>query len=384
MNRIYLDNSSSSFPKAPGVGKTMEAYLTGNGCNLSRGGYETAYSLAQQVLAVREKLCALFGFDAPERVIFTPGATHSLNYLMQGLLRPGDHVIVSSMEHNAVVRPLIWIRDRSGVESEVIPCNKFGQMDPDKLEKAIRPNTRAVVLTHASNVCGTIMPLAETGDICARHGVFFIADTAQTAGVIPLDFYRMKLSALAFAGHKGLLGPQGIGGFLIDGELAHALNPLIMGGTGSVSSSEAMPDFLPDKFEPGTLNLPGILGLGAALDFVRQTGIDRILDHEQRLAGQFLSAVSEMDGIRIAGLPGTQGRCAVVSLDFTRQDNAEIAYLLDSQYGISTRCGLHCAPWAHKTLGTFPRGTVRFSFGYFNTEQEVSKAIEAVAALSLA
>lgn len=378
MRRIYLDNGSTSFPKAPGVGDAMKEYLESNGCNLSRGGYASAYSLAGEVLAVREELASLFHFDQVTNVVFTPSVTYSLNFLLKGLLRPGDHVITSSMEHNAIARPMAYARDHGQVELTVLPCSQQGELTVQTVEQAIRPNTRLVVMTHASNVCGTLLPLKEVGEVCGRHQVFFIADTAQSAGVEPIDFYEMNLSALAFTGHKGLLGPQGIGGFLIADELAEAIVPVIQGGTGSISDQEVMPEFLPDKFEAGTVNIPGILGLGAALKFLKKEGVHQIRSREQELTNRFLSGVVGMKGIRVAGKENMEHRAGIVSLDFLNQDNGEVAYLLDSQYGISTRCGMHCAPWAHRTLSTYPQGTVRFAFGWANTKDEVDAALEAV------
>lgn len=377
MRRVYLDNGSTSFPKAPGVGRAMMEYIEDIGCNVGRGGYHSSYSLAEQILNVREKLCKLFNFDKESNVIFTPNVTYSLNILIDGLLKCGDHVLITSMEHNAVARPIEAAKNR-GVEVDIVKCNVEGQIDLSDLESKIRPDTKAVVMQHGSNVCGTLMPVEKVGAVCRKHGIFFIVDAAQTAGVFPLDIERMNMDALAFTGHKGLLGPQGIGGFLIKDNLAHSVTTKIHGGTGSISESIVMPDFLPDKFEPGTLNIPGIIGLSAALNYIEAKGLDSIREIELLLTKTFLAYMNKRSGIKVIGLDGIEGRCPIVSLDFDNRDNAEIAFRLDNEFGIMTRCGLHCAPMAHRTLNTYPNGTVRFAFGHFNTEEEVEYAIEAI------
>lgn len=380
MRKVYLDNGSTSFPKAPGVGSVIKEYLENVGCNIGRGGYESSYSLAERIFNTKEKLCNLFSFNQESNVVFTPNVTYSLNFVIGGLLHSGDHVIISSMEHNAVARPIEAARMR-GVNVSIVKCDNKGRLNPKDLEDLIRADTKAVVLMHGSNVCGTLMPLTEVGAICKKYGVFFIVDTAQTAGVFPLDMDEMQIDGLAFTGHKGLLGPQGIGGLLLREKLGSAISPIIYGGTGSMSDSLLMPEFLPDKLEAGTLNLPGILGLSAALDYIEKTGIDTIRKKELALTEIFLKAMKNHKEIKVIGLDGIEGRCSIVSLDFPNRDNAEIAYQLDGEYGIMTRCGLHCAPLAHKTLGTFPQGTVRFAFGHFNTEEEVQYAVNAIYSL---
>ncbi|MEG1380847.1 MAG: aminotransferase class V-fold PLP-dependent enzyme, partial [Ruthenibacterium sp.] len=303
--------------------------------------------------------------------------TASLNILLQGLLHAGDHVITTSMEHNAVMRPLAALQ-KNGVEVTVLPCDAAGTLSPDALLAALRPNTRAMVMTHASNVCGTLLPIAQFGRICREHAVFLMVDTAQTAGVVPLDMQKMHIDALAFTGHKSMLGPQGIGGFLLTDALAAVLQPTVFGGTGSFSDKETMPEMLPDKFEAGTLNLPGIYGLAAALAWIRETGMDAIREKEQALTRQMLCGLAQFHDVFVAGVPDEKERAAVISIDCIGKDNAEIAYRLEQEYGVLTRCGLHCAPRAHKTLGTFPQGTIRFSLGYWNTSQQVEYALAAL------
>lgn len=385
--RIYLDNAATSFPKPASVPAAMTDFMTNVGANIGRGSYESAYDAGMLVYDVRDRLCRLFGGPDPSQVVFTMNVTMSLNMLIKGLLRPGDHVLVSSMEHNAVMRPLVQL-EKEGISFTRLPCLPDGSLPvtegAPELGKYLRENTRAVIMTHASNVCGTVLPAREIGAFCKKNGLVFILDTAQTAGVLPVDMKEMNIDALAFTGHKGLLGPQGIGGFLLRKGLADRIRPLIAGGTGSISHTEIMPDFMPDRFESGTLNLPGIAGLGAGLRFVEENGLTAICDHELMLTGLFLEGLlplEEAERIRILGKKDLAGRTGVVSLQPTELDPAEAAYRLDAEFGIQTRVGLHCAPSAHKTLGTFPAGTIRFSFGFFNTPEDVETALAALKAI---
>lgn len=385
MQKIYLDQAATSYPKAPGTAVAVYRYMTECGCNVSRGGYAGAYSAEELVYDTRVLLCRLFGCDERDskKVVFTKNVTESLNVLLKGLLRAGDHVLVSSMEHNAVMRPLGQLA-KQGIRVTRVPCAGDGSMDPADLETRIEKDTRAVIMLHASNVCGTVLPAAEIGTICRARGIRFILDTAQTAGALPLNMDGMGIDALAFTGHKGLLGPQGTGGFLIREEMAAELEPLITGGTGSISHTEDVPDFLPDRFEAGTPNLPGIAGLNASLSWLLAQPEGSLLTHELKLTARFLLGmeVLEAEGLlRIIGKHGTEGRTGVVSIVPLHLDPAELAFRLDERYGIATRVGLHCAPAAHQTLGTWPAGTVRFSFGAFNTEAETDEAARAVAVL---
>ena len=380
-DRIYFDQASTSFPKAPGVAKAMYAYLTSLGTNVNRGCYEDAYAAEETVFNTRKLLAQLFHFPLTKNVILTGNITQSLNMLLKGLLRPGDHVLVSSMEHNAVMRPLVQL-SRDGISFDRIPCRRDGTMILEQAEAMIRPSTKAIITLHASNVCGTHMPLAELGDICHRHHLFFLADTAQTAGIFPLDMEQLHIDGLAFTGHKGLRGPQGTGGFLISGQLADQMEPLISGGTGSVSHTEEVPSFLPDRFEPGTPNLPGIFGLHAALKELTPLSMEHIRTKELSLTGYFLEKLMELDPsekhIRIIGRMDLSMRSAVVSIQTLDEDMASVAWHLDHDYHIMTRVGLHCAPNAHKTLGTYPVGTIRFSFGPQNTNNEIDFCIRAL------
>lgn len=379
MNRIYLDQASTSFPKAPGVAQAMTDYLTMNGVNVNRGCYSSAYSAEEVIYETRQLLAELFHFSKCKNVIFTPNVTTSLNFILKGFLKPGDHILVSAMEHNAVMRPVVQLAS-SGISFDRIPCRTDGSMILEKVEELIRPETKAIVTLHASNVCGTRMPLDALGEICQRHQLYFVVDSAQTAGIVPINMDKMHIDALAFTGHKGLRGPQGTGGFLVSQELAEQMEPLISGGTGSVSHTEEIPDFMPDRFESGTPNLPGIYGLHEALLYLKTHSLQAINEKELSLTGYFLEQLQALDDtgrhIRIIGKKDLTDRNAVVSIQTPEIDMSQVAWQLDNEYGVMTRVGLHCAPNAHKTLGTYPAGTIRFSFGPENTKNELDFAIQ--------
>ena len=379
MNRIYLDQASTSFPKAPGVAQAMVDYQTMNGVNVNRGCYSSAYSAEEVIYETRQLLAELFHFSKCKNVIFTPNVTTSLNCILKGFLKPGDHILVSAMEHNAVMRPVVQLAS-SGISFDRIPCRTDGSMILEKVEELIRPETKAIVTLHASNVCGTRMPLDARGEICQRHQLYFVVDSAQTAGIVPINMDKMHIDALAFTGHKGLRGPQGTGGFLVSQELAEQMEPLISGGTGSVSHTEEIPDFMPDRFESGTPNLPGIYGLHEALLYLKTHSLQAINEKELSLTGYFLEQLQALDDtgrhIRIIGKKDLTDRNAVVSIQTPEIDMSQVAWQLDNEYGVMTRVGLHCAPNAHKTLGTYPAGTIRFSFGPENTKNELDFAIQ--------
>lgn len=372
---VYLDNGATSFPKAPGVGEAMLDYVNNIGANVNRSTYEASSEAEMVLIECRERLCTLFGTEDITHAVFTPGMTAGLNMLLKGFLSPGDHVIVSSLEHNAMMRPLRQL-EAQGVEFSRIPADSRGITDPKDILPLIRPNTRLVAIMHASNVCGTLLPVKEISDICRERGLPVILDAAQTAGHYPVNMKELGLSALCVPGHKGLLGPQGIGALMLDEEFAKRVEPLISGGTGSASDSDLLPPYMPDRFESGTLNIPGIFGLNAALGFILEKGVDTLRAHEEGLTRRFIDGLEGLP-LRLAGTKEINKRVGVISIDFTGRDNAEVAYELDKR-GIMTRCGLHCAPSAHKTLGTFPQGTVRFSIGYANAECDVDAAISAI------
>lgn len=381
MNTIYLDNGATSFPKPPAVAQAMLQYMTEVGASINRGVYGSAQAAGMTTLMLREGLCRLFHHSDPTHCVLTGGNTMGLNMVLRGWLRPGDHCLVSSVEHNAVMRPLHDLAEQ-GVTFDRIPCDRDGHLNPADIPALIRPNTRLLVMAHGSNVSGAVQDAMAVGAICHEHGIPFVLDAAQTAGHWPIDFEAMHLSALSVPGHKGLMGPSGIGALLLSADFAKNLTPILTGGTGSASDSEAQPDYMPDKFESGTPNLPGIYGFHAAVDFILDTGVEVLQERERQLTKYFLDKLRDVKDIRLAGPWDLENRVGVISVDFAQVDNAEAAYRLEQDYGILTRCGLHCAPSAHKTLGTFPQGTVRFSVGHYTTETEIDTAVQAIAEIA--
>ena len=381
MNTIYLDNGATSFPKPPAVAQAMLQYMTEVGASINRGVYGSAQAAGMTTLMLREGLCRLFHHSDPTHCVLTAGNTMGLNMVLRGWLRPGDHCLVSSVEHNAVMRPLHDLAEQ-GVTFDRIPCDRDGHLNPADIPALIRPNTRLLVMAHGSNVSGAVQDAMAVGAICHEHGIPFVLDAAQTAGHWPIDFEAMHLSALSVPGHKGLMGPSGIGALLLSADFAKKLTPILTGGTGSASDSEAQPDYMPDKFESGTPNLPGIYGFHAAVDFILDTGVEVLQERERQLTKYFLDKLRDVKDIRLAGPWDLENRVGVISVDFAQVDNAEAAYRLEQDYGILTRCGLHCAPSAHKTLGTFPPGTVRFSVGHYTTETEIDTAVQAIAEIA--
>lgn len=376
MNYVYLDNGATSYPKAPGVAESMSDYILNVGTNVGRGSYELSYKTENIVYETRELICQLFNFNKPENVIFTKNITESMNVLIKGLLKEGDHVIVSSMEHNAVMRPLNSLKDK--VEFTKAKCNILGELEIENVISSIKPNTKAIIMSHASNVCGTILDLEKVGQICKENNIFFIIDSAQTAGFLDIDFQKLNADAIGFTGHKSLLGPQGIGGFIVNDKMVNEMNTLIEGGTGSLSDSEIQPDYMPDKFESGTLNIPGIYGLHTSLKYLLDYGLNNIRENEIQLLDKFLEGISKINTIKPIGKRTSNGRSPVVSIDFIHNDNGLVAHELSKEYHIMTRSGLHCAPSAHKTLGTFPQGTVRFSLSHFTTLKEIEYSIDSI------
>lgn len=377
---VYLDNAATSYPKAPGVASAMADYVEKVGATINRSSYASAQEAGLVTLSLRERLCRLFNHPDPTHAVLTPGATAGLNMVIKGLLRPGDHCLVSSMEHNAVMRPLVQL-EREGVAFERIPCDAQGRLRLEALPGMIKLNTRFVVMAHGSNVCGTVQDAEAVGKICRERSVPFALDAAQTAGHIEVDFERFGLAALVVPGHKGLLGPQGIGALLLDADFARRLTPLVAGGTGSASDSEELPGWMPDRFESGTPNMPGVYGWEAALGWLENTGIETLENHEKTLSKRFLEGIYGLKNVKLYGATVPEGRTGVFSVGFLNCDNAEAAWRLEREFGILTRCGLHCAPSAHKTLGSFPEGSVRFSTGWANTEADIDAALSAIAAI---
>ncbi len=381
MKTIYLDNAATSFPKPPEVAERINEYITRVGATINRSVYGAATEAGMIAYSLRERLCRLFNFSDPRHVVLSGGNTLALNMIIKGFLKPGDHVIVSSMEHNAVMRPLVQL-EAEGVSFDRAPCDKEGIMDLDAFSFLFKENTKLVLISHASNVGGGLQDAEAIGRICKAKGVPFVLDAAQSAGHYPLDFEATGLSGMTVPGHKGLLGPQGIGAMLLRPEFAKQLKPLIAGGTGSASDSEIQPEYMPDRFESGTSNMPGIYGFEAALAFVEKIGVDALREHESRLTGRFIEGVRNIPALRLLGPAEREKRVGVISVDCPALDNAELSYELETCYGILTRCGLHCAPGAHKTLGSFPGGSVRFSLSCFNTEEDVDAAIKALRELT--
>ena len=389
MKQIYLDNASTTFPKPREVADAVYQYMTGVGSNIGRGGYASAYAAEEAVFNMRQLLCDFFGGEDAKNVVFTKNVTEALNVIIRGLLEKGEHVLVSAMEHNAVMRPLQLLGREleAGEEAPAdaisfsrIPCDSEGNLELEALPRLVQQRTKAVIMTHASNVCGTLLPIDKVGDFCKQRGLLFIVDSAQSAGVFPINMQQLHIDALAFTGHKGLLGPQGIGGFVLREHMVTKLTPLIVGGTGSLSHTEKTPRFMPDKFEAGTLNLPGIMGLAAGVSWLKERGLASIRAHELALTEQLLAGLQglEQQGLlRIVGRKDLKQRTSVVSIAGTQLDIAMLAHKLNAEYGIATRVGLHCAPNAHKTLGTYPTGTLRFSMGWHNTEAEIATALNA-------
>jgi cysteine desulfurase family protein len=376
---IYFDNAATSWPKAPEVLAAMAQCLAEAGGNPGRSGHRLSIAAARVVEETRELLADLFNAGDPSRIVFTQNATHALNVALYGLLHSGDHLVTTSVEHNSVMRPLRHLETR-GVEVTVVSCRQDGTLQVDDVRRALRPDTRLLVTTHASNVLGTVMPVGELVDAAHDVGALCLVDASQTAGAIPIDVERTGVDLLAFTGHKALLGPTGTGGLFIRPGLEPA--PLIRGGTGSDSDREFQPAFHPDVHESGTLNVTGIAGLGAGVRFLRSVGIDAVVAHERALVAQFREAVASVPGVTVYGPKDGANRCGVVSFNLAGVSSSEVTQILDDSFGIMARAGLHCAPSAHHTAGTFPAGTVRFAFGWFNTSDEIATATEALSELA--
>lgn len=372
---VYLDNAATSWPKAPCVIRAMEDYLSHGGGSPGRAAHGKSLDSARMVYNVRDLLSSMFNATATDRVVFTKNATEALNLILFGFLNTGDHVVTSSMEHNAVMRPLRQL-ETCGVKLSVVRCDRQGNLNPDEVKKALNPETRLIMVAHASNVSGTIQPIEEIGAVAKGAGVRFAVDAAQTAGVCPINTQSAGIDFLAFTGHKSLGGPQGTGGLILGPEVD--LRPLIFGGTGSASESELQPIFLPDKLESGTLNAIGLAGLGAALGDLLTFGVENALPHERRLMKLFREGLRELPGIEVYGPEQPDQSVGVLSLNVAAVPCADVGVRLEREFGILTRTGLHCAPAAHHSLGTFGRGTVRFSVSRFSTEADILAALEAL------
>jgi cysteine desulfurase family protein len=381
MDILYFDNAATTWPKPPGTLQAMIRYQETVGGSPGRSAHRLSIEAARIVYDTREAVADLFGINDPLRIAFTKNATEGLNIAIQGILKPGDHCVTSGMEHNSVMRPLRAM-EAKGVDLTVVPCQTDGTLNPADVEAVIRPKTRLIVLIHASNITGTLMPVAEVGTIARRHGIPLLVDAAQTAGALPIAVNTMNIDLLAFTGHKSLFGPQGTGVLYIRKGLDEQIAPLMMGGTGSRSEFEEQPDFMPDKYESGTQNAIGLAGLGAGIGFIRNAGVEVIRQKEMTLTKAFLDGAGALKGVRLFGPQDVEKRTAVVSFNIDGMVPSETAMRLDEDYGILCRPGLHCAPLAHRTAGTFPQGTVRFSFGYYNTLDHVQTALQAIDEIS--
>ncbi len=380
---IYLDNAATSWPKPPQVLAAMARFLTEVGANPGRSGHRLSVEAGRIVYAAREAVAELFHAPDPLRVVFGMNATEGLNLALRGLLRPGDHVVTSSMEHNSVMRPLRAL-ERERVSVTVVPCSPEGFLDPQAVLSALRPETRLVVLNHASNVTGTLLPVTEVGRALHRMGgPLLLVDAAQSGGAVPIDMQADGIDLLAFTGHKSLYGPTGTGGLIIGDRVPlEEFRPLIRGGTGSRSEREEQPDFLPDMCESGTPNAVGLAGLEAGVRWVLERGVEALRAHEVELTQRLSDGLREIPGVTVYGPDDARLRTAVVSFNIAGMEPSEVGMRLDEEYGIMCRVGLHCAPAAHRTIGTFPAGTVRFALGAFTTREEVDAALRAVARLA--
>jgi cysteine desulfurase family protein len=374
---IYLDNAASSWPKPKATWQAMEYFMRSVGANPGRSGHRLSIEAGRILIDAREALAELFGVSDSLRICLTKNATEALNIVIHGTLQGGDHCITTSMEHNSVMRPLRAL-EKKGVEVTAVFCHPSGELDPREIEKAIKKNTKLIVMTHASNVVGTVMPVAEVGAIARRSGVLFCIDASQTAGAWPIGVEAMELDFLAFTGHKALYGPQGTGGLYIRKGLENDLAPLLQGGTGSRSEFQEQPDFMPDKYESGTPNTVGFAGLAAGARFCLAHGVAKIKAKEQELTRLLIEGLKAIPVVTIYGCQDATRQVAIVSFTISGLSTSDLTMQLDEKFGIMSRPGLHCAPAAHKTIGTLGAGTVRLSAGYFTTKKEIAAALEAI------
>lgn len=375
---IYMDNAATTMQKPEAVIDAVVTAMSSMG-NAGRGAHAASLSASRVIYDTREKLGRLFGAENPKQIVFTANSTESLNIAIKGLLKPGDHVITTMLEHNSVLRPLYEL-EQKGTALTIVKSNPKGTLDYQDIEDAIEANTKAIVCTHASNLTGNLIDIKRVGEIAKAHQVTLIVDASQTAGVFPIDVQEMNIDILCFTGHKGLLGPQGTGGMYVREGIE--LEPLKSGGSGVLTYSKTHPKEMPTALEAGTLNGHGIAGLGAAVSYLEKTGIDQIRAKEQKAMWLFYEGVKEIPNIKIYGDFETKERCAIVTLNIGDYDSSEVSDELLMTYGISTRPGAHCAPLMHEALGTVEQGAVRFSFSHYTTDEEVKIAVEAIKELA--
>jgi len=376
---VYLDNAATSWPKPESVYRAMVEFSKENGANPGRSGHRMAMRSSEKIMECRENLARLFGIPDPLRIVFTSNGTEAVNLALKGLLMPGDHVLMSGMEHNAVARPLKKL-ESAGVKLAVLKTDPEGRVDSADAARQIRRSPKLLVVTHASNVTGTVNDLVSLGRLAKEHNVVFMVDAAQTAGNTPIHVGEANIGLLAFPGHKGLLGPQGTGGLYVGAGIV--LDTLKEGGTGSLSESLTQPDFLPDRHESGTLNTPGIAGLNEGIKFILDKGIGKIRNHEKQLTGYMLEGLAEIKEVKVYGSSDMKHRTGVISITVGKKDCHEVCAELDEKYDIAARGGLHCAFLAHKTMGTLGTGTIRFSVGIFNTVENIQQALSAIGAIA--
>lgn len=378
---IYLDNSATSWPKPRDVYLSVVDAIKIYGANPGRAGHKMSIAASEEIFKCRMAVADFFGIDDPSKVIFTLNATDSLNIAIKGILKENDHVVVSSMEHNSVLRPIFALSQEKGITYDIVWGNIYGFVSAEEIEKAIKPNTALIILNHASNVCGTVNPIRQVGEIARKHHIPFLVDASQSAGILPIDVKRDNIDILATAGHKGLYGPVGTGILYIKD--ASIVNALKEGGTGSNSMDLKQPDILPDKFESGTLNTVGIMGLSSGINFINKVGIDEIFYHEKKLTGMMIERLAFINGVSVYGYLHTENRLGVVSFNVSGLDSVEVAKYLDERYDIAVRAGYHCAYTAHQTIGSEALGTVRASVGVFNTMNDVEILCNAVREIKL-
>lgn len=372
---IYLDNAATTFPKPESVYAKMDDCMRNYCANPGRSGHKMAMESARVVEETRDIIAKLFNIKNPMDVVYTFNATDSLNLAIKGFLKPGDHVITTTMEHNSVLRPIMEL-ENIGVEHTFVQADEEGRVDPKDVEAAIKDNTKLIAIIHASNVTGTLIDIETIGKIAKNHGITYLVDASQSAGIYDIDVDKLNIDMLAMPGHKGLLGPQGTGVLYVNNKIR--LHSQREGGTGSKSEEIIQPDLYPDKYESGTHNTPGIVGLGAGVEFLLETGLDNIRKHEEELSQYMIDEILKIDGVKLYGPKSAKERAAVIAVNIKDLDSGEVTFRLDREFGIATRSGIHCAPLAHKSIGTLKQGAVRFSLGYFTTKEEVEEAIKAI------
>lgn len=372
---IYFDNGATSWPKPEEVVEAMNDYMTSVGASPGRSGHRKAFDAARIVFEAREAVAELFNVRDSRNVVFTPNATGALNMAIKGIVNPDDHIITTSMEHNSVIRPLTYLQENQSVSFTMVGNNDHGDFDIDKFRNSFTDKTKLVVMNHGSNVSGRILPIQNIGEICRENGVVLVVDAAQSAGTVDIDMARDNIDILAFTGHKSLFGPQGTGGLCINGDID--IRPMLHGGSGSKSELDHHPDFMPDKLEAGTLNTVGIAGLLAGIEYINVVGLGNIIKKEREMTRILIDGLRQIDNVVVYGL-GSDERLPVISFNISGMRPSDVGYRLDKDYHIMTRVGLHCAPHAHRTIGSFPDGTVRFSLSYMNSLEQIEKVLEAV------